>query len=176
MAPEIFLDKEPYSYKVDIYSFALVAYQLLTEKEPYSDFLNSNKRIGKNHFKKCVIEGLRPDLSIIPDDEIRAFFGRCWSSEPSERPTIKEIFDIFNTSKYQQAYHLDSNENLKYNFWYSVNNEGDELSLTELRKSYLKGDVESSISYANHLYFNGRKKEATQIMKKIADKNNCDAM
>ena len=39
MAPEV-LRKKKYDVKADVYSFAVLAYNILTGKEPYSDFEN----------------------------------------------------------------------------------------------------------------------------------------
>lgn len=66
MAPEIF-QGSPYTYKVDVFAFAKIAYQLIT-------------------FKRSPIE-----ISNIPGEDNQSFFSRCLSADPSERPTFYEI-------------------------------------------------------------------------------------
>lgn len=58
IAPEI-LSFEPYSYKVDVYAFSLIMYELLTGKAP---FKNINTKFK---FVKDIKNVVRPDLTLI---------------------------------------------------------------------------------------------------------------
>src|SRR5436305_14159163 len=56
-----------------------------------------------------ILEGLRPQiLPNIPDDYAQ-MMQKCWDTDPSKRPTIREIW-IFADDKLKEIY---KNENLK---------------------------------------------------------------
>ena len=170
IAPEILLnEKDPYSYKVDVYSFSMIAYQLLTGNSPYYEKNFKKER----HVLNAVVNGVRPDLSIIPDAEIAGFLQRCWSSDPLERPNFEEIRDYFtNNRKIQMIFGINPqllNENLmKLNNFYMW-----------LRKSI---DIEWSIP--NELLeiekvlklYPEHESEFRRRLKQLSDKGNKNAM
>ena len=104
MAPEIFANNQ-YSYKIDVYSFSLIMYELITGRPP--------KFTKQNKFKdivKAVREGKRPDLTIINDEEVKSFISKCWSSDPSERPEFSQIVEELKTEKYFQLMNVNFND------------------------------------------------------------------
>ena len=61
MAPEV-LNNKPYTHKADVYSFAIVLYEIITWKTPY---------LGKQPMQvvmAVVNDNARPDLSYVPSD------------------------------------------------------------------------------------------------------------
>ncbi|KAK8845859.1 hypothetical protein M9Y10_020785 [Tritrichomonas musculus] len=90
MAPEILEDCEGrYGPTIDVYAFAIVAYEIITGKEPYSE-------LGKiTPFKLCsrVIDGYRPQFTDEVPAEIAELIRRCWSQEAGDRPSFSEIYD-----------------------------------------------------------------------------------
>ncbi|KAE8665340.1 Kinase superfamily protein with octicosapeptide/Phox/Bem1p domain [Hibiscus syriacus] len=82
MAPELLNGS---SSLVDVFSFGIVMWELLTGEEPYSD-LHYGAIIGG-----IVSNTLRPPVPECCDPEWRSLMERCWSSEPSERPNFTEI-------------------------------------------------------------------------------------
>lgn len=104
MAPEIF-SCDQYTYKVDVYSFSLVMYQLITGNLP--------KIAEKQNFReiaKAVTEGKRPDLTIIEDEKVKLFLSKCWSSNPSERPEFSQIVEELKTEKYFKLMNVNYND------------------------------------------------------------------
>ncbi|AGF85754.1 tyrosine kinase family protein [Moumouvirus goulette] len=82
-APEI-LRGETYDEKVDIYSFGIVMWEMLTGRKPYN---------GCNFMQVSldVIGGTRPQ---IPSDcplEYRKLMKKCWNSNPTKRPSAQDI-------------------------------------------------------------------------------------
>ncbi|KAJ8603647.1 hypothetical protein CTAYLR_007584 [Chrysophaeum taylorii] len=84
MAPEL-LRNEPYSEKVDVYSFAMVAYEALTRSRP---LLNEPPmRI----ILSVGIHGHRPKLPPDTPDDIRTIIRSAWAQEPTSRPSAEQV-------------------------------------------------------------------------------------
>mmetsp|Transcript_7764 Transcript_7764/g.11613 ORF Transcript_7764/g.11613 Transcript_7764/m.11613 type:complete len:194 (-) Transcript_7764:269-850(-) len=92
MAPEVALG-QPYRESVDIFSFAVVLWQLVTGCAPYSESLTPQE-----YQEKVATGGLRPSLP--PDcggegeqetqelrKELLELAGQCWGADPLSRPS-----------------------------------------------------------------------------------------
>ncbi|KAL4564269.1 hypothetical protein LXL04_028327 [Taraxacum kok-saghyz] len=92
MAPELLSGKNHMvSEKIDVYSFGIVMWELLTGDEPYGD-LHCASIIGG-----IVNNSLRPTIPTWCDPEWKGLMGSCWSCDPTERPSFSEISQKLRT-------------------------------------------------------------------------------
>jgi hypothetical protein len=100
MAPEVFTatDTEPYGTAADVYSFALVIYEVLAKKRPYVEeptFLFMLR--SPIAFAQAVIAGARPSLDLICDGDNPAILPLVdlmqlwWVKNPAERPIMSAV-------------------------------------------------------------------------------------
>lgn len=88
-APEL-LRGEDVTPGADVYSFGVTLWQLLTREPPYEG--------ERQHILYAVVAfNLRPDLNKDvfspsgPGRSYKALLSRCWSAEPSQRPSAEQI-------------------------------------------------------------------------------------
>lgn len=87
MAPEVYR-KEHYSLKADVYSFAMIMYELYEGRRPFQERLE----MGKD-FKAVAFEasrGIRPSLVRTPE-ELKPLVRSMWSPDSEQRPSFEEI-------------------------------------------------------------------------------------
>ncbi|KAJ4827780.1 hypothetical protein Tsubulata_021254 [Turnera subulata] len=86
MAPELLSGKNHMvTEKIDVYSFGIVMWELLTGEEPYAD-MHCASIIGG-----IVNNSLRPKIPTWCDPEWKSLMESCWASDPAERPSFSEI-------------------------------------------------------------------------------------
>lgn len=108
MAPEV-LRGDKYGSKADVYSFGIMCWEVLMEKQPFADF-NSHFHVLNGH-RPEIPSTLRPRSSKTlttyqseapPSEENREYnqkvlfvqlFERCWAQDPQARPHFFEIFN-----------------------------------------------------------------------------------
>ncbi|CAN1122242.1 Serine/threonine-protein kinase STY17 [Linum perenne] len=87
MAPEV-IEHKPYDHKADVFSFAIVMWELLTGELPYSYLTPLQAAVG------VVQKGLRPTIPKETQPKLAELLDRCWRQDPAERPDFCEIIDI----------------------------------------------------------------------------------
>lgn len=85
MAPELLNGKNMVTEKVDVYSFGIVMWELLTGEEPYGD-MHCGSILGG-----IMNNTLRPQVPNWCDPEWKALMETCWSADPNQRPSFAEI-------------------------------------------------------------------------------------
>jgi serine/threonine protein kinase len=88
MAPEIASAEGEMDYdeKVDVFSFAILLWELVTGQKAYAGFASGNPVAFLNR----VTNGLRPEMVPMPplaEDLVT----RCWTKDPTLRPSFEEI-------------------------------------------------------------------------------------
>ncbi|GLH09787.1 Mitogen-activated protein kinase kinase kinase [Gryllus bimaculatus] len=84
MAPEI-IRNEPCSEKVDIWSYGVVLWELLTCETPYKDVDSSAIMFGVGNYSLHL-----PIPKTCPEG-FRLLVKQCWSAKPRNRPSFKHI-------------------------------------------------------------------------------------
>ncbi|KAG9293658.1 hypothetical protein G9A89_018995 [Geosiphon pyriformis] len=119
--PEV-LRGEEFTMAGDIYSFAMLLWELATGKPPFYERLHDNTLIFN-----IVFKGIRPNIisPLIPP-RIAELIEKCWDANPLNRPTAKEV---------------------KKNLWELIdlyrNDEGPERLQFEESEKYIKDDDEA---------------------------------
>jgi len=97
MAPEILSGARDYSFPVDVYSYGMIMWELLTREMPWSD----PKLVFR--IAEKVIGGERP---IIPDDcptKWKELMTACWDGDAGKRPTFPNVVKLLQDMKSELA-------------------------------------------------------------------------
>jgi serine/threonine protein kinase len=86
MAPEVF-NGQPYNQKADVYSFAMLLWNMLALELPYLEFIY-DRSVFDN---KVMNEGKRPHIQGTWPKEIQSLLLKAWSKDMDERPTMEEV-------------------------------------------------------------------------------------
>ncbi|KAL6647639.1 hypothetical protein ACP70R_015076 [Stipagrostis hirtigluma subsp. patula] len=92
MAPELLtMSGTKVSEKVDVYSFGIVMWEILTGEDPY-DGMHYGGVIGG-----ILSNTLRPPVPTSCNPEWRKLMEQCWSTEPERRPSFTEVASHLRT-------------------------------------------------------------------------------
>jgi Protein tyrosine and serine/threonine kinase/Regulator of chromosome condensation (RCC1) repeat len=86
MAPEVIKTHE-YSEKADVYSFAIILWELATRKPPFKELngLQVSQEVANND--------LRPPIPKRCPDPFLKLMQKCWAKEPNTRPSFENIIE-----------------------------------------------------------------------------------
>lgn len=87
MPPEM-LNENKYSPSVDVYSFSILAYEILTEKVP---FLEQGQNISPKELIQKITSGVRPTFTDNIPLKMQELMSLCWSENELERPSFDQI-------------------------------------------------------------------------------------
>jgi serine/threonine protein kinase len=89
MAPEVAL-KESYNLKVDVYSWSIILWEMLSLENPY-------QTIPREQFLTLVCQREeRHKLDPVWPKSLRDLIGRSWGNHISTRPTMEEVYALVN--------------------------------------------------------------------------------
>ncbi|RHZ85161.1 hypothetical protein Glove_71g160 [Diversispora epigaea] len=105
IAPEVLSGDEEYTKAADVYSFGIIAYEIITGFPPYPDIPHDEDLTMK------ICNGLRPKIPFHTPKLITRMIMRCWDARVTYRPTFKELKD--ELKKYYLDYrdYLDEEKN-----------------------------------------------------------------
>ncbi|KAK1264356.1 Serine/threonine-protein kinase HT1 [Acorus gramineus] len=83
MAPEV-INHQPYDQRADVFSFAIVLWELATSKIPYDTMTPLQAAVG-------VRQGMRPEIPENIHPKLLHLMQRCWAADPDDRPSFTEI-------------------------------------------------------------------------------------
>jgi hypothetical protein len=86
MAPEVLSNKK-YDTKADIFSFGVLLWVLISQKEPYTAFSHSWD------VAKFVIDGNREAIPAGCPYDYATLLRQCWDQDPENRPSIQEVLE-----------------------------------------------------------------------------------
>ncbi|XP_075354499.1 mitogen-activated protein kinase kinase kinase 7 isoform X5 [Mycteria americana] len=109
-----------YSEKCDVFSWGIILWEVITRRKPFDE-------IGGPAFRImwAVHNGTRPPLIKNLPKPIESLMTRCWSKDPSQRPSMEEIVKIMT---HLMRYFPGADEPLQYPCQYS--DEGQSNSAT----------------------------------------------
>jgi len=96
-APELCSSEDAaghYDFKADVFSFAVLANELLTEERPYAGFPQSGY---PQRLVLAIVSGIRPSQARMPGDtppEFASIIVDVWSADPCDRPDFDVTRDL----------------------------------------------------------------------------------
>ncbi|PKA62077.1 Serine/threonine-protein kinase HT1 [Apostasia shenzhenica] len=94
MAPELYStvtlrhgEKKHYNHKVDVYSFAIVLWELLHNKLPFEGMSNLQAAYA------AAFKNVRPNAENLPE-ELAVILTSCWKEDPNARPNFSQIVQM----------------------------------------------------------------------------------
>lgn len=94
-APELFTDDAPLTPSVDIFSFASIVFELLTEQPVFAPAASSFSTI------RVLRDGKMPSLPEEHGNRMQDLIRRCWSVDPERRPSFRSILVEFAAAKFE---------------------------------------------------------------------------
>ncbi|KAI9121184.1 hypothetical protein K1719_008217 [Acacia pycnantha] len=107
MAPEM-IKRKCYGRKVDVYSFGLILWEMVTGTIPYEDMTPIQAAYA------VVNKNSRPVIPSSCPFEMRALIEQCWSSHPDKRPEFWQIVKILE--QFESSFSRDGTLKLPPNF------------------------------------------------------------
>lgn len=138
MAPEI--TSGNYSNKVDVYSFAITLFEIITQQSAYTVLTDSRD------FFQQIINGTRPEISKIENTTIKDLIIKCWDADPTERPSFADIVERIQQPDFKAAMNADESEVSNYLATFDI------LSDPVLvRQKADSGNIVQAVKYADML-------------------------
>ncbi|KAK8839312.1 hypothetical protein M9Y10_032246 [Tritrichomonas musculus] len=107
-APEV-LQMNEYTKAGDVYSFAFLVYEIVTNEVPFK-----NNRNVSSLFNEFVIKASRPGIKNDVPCCYRSLFESCWAHDPKDRPTFDQIEYLLKTEKDFLGEKVDEGKFLSY--------------------------------------------------------------
>lgn len=92
MSPEC-ARREPYNLKADVYSYAVLAHQILTLQKPYDDISD------EDHDDFVFFKGVRPHIPMALPNNTKQLLHCAWSHNISERPSMEIVRQTFSLER-----------------------------------------------------------------------------
>ncbi|KLL05028.1 MAG: hypothetical protein MRERV_7c083 [Mycoplasmataceae bacterium RV_VA103A] len=178
VAPEV-LSEKSYTQAADIYSFGIVAYEVLANAYPYPDLKTLYPNLESEgerelQFAMDVCSGLRPNIEKLELPQLlKDLIKRCWDTNPEKRPTADQLYFILldwrshiygkrDTEIYRQYKEIIKVEGFANNLTsYQANSQNNYTSSLLDFKNLPEPQNSKEI---NDLLYNSRKKEGAECL------------
>src|SRR6266487_3229405 len=87
VAPELF-NGSAYSQASDVYAFGIIMWEISSNEKPFLDMVHDKELALR------IFTGLRPTITDDTPQFYRNLMQKCWHSDPTQRPTAKEIYEL----------------------------------------------------------------------------------
>jgi hypothetical protein len=87
-APEVLTKDGIYTEKADIYSYAIVLWEVAAKAIPFSERGNFGAVV-----EDAVLNGERPIMPTTIDPAFKKLMVQCWAQNPKDRPSFEEIIE-----------------------------------------------------------------------------------
>lgn len=84
MAPEVALSK-PYTHRAEVFSFALVLWEMAAHQKPYSGYTSEGQ------FKGALLRGVTPQIAKQWPAGLGSLLMECWAPDESQRPEFCSV-------------------------------------------------------------------------------------
>lgn len=95
MAVEVALHR-PYNVAADVYSWAMVCYELMTLQKPFGGWtrdMHNNLVCGK---------AVRPEFTSDINPQVKHLLEQCWAQKAKDRPTMKQVVERLRAMEEEQ--------------------------------------------------------------------------
>merc|ERR1719174_1833779 len=100
MAPEVLTGTSEYSIEMDIYSFAIVSWEMYKRKRPFQGY--KAYQLMEEVFRNQLRPAMPMDTNVCPRG-LQKLIRKCWHQEPSERPSAKEVINVIEFERQLMA-------------------------------------------------------------------------
>ena len=90
LAPELLSGQGSYSQATDVYAFGMIMWEISSQEKPFHDLVH-DKMLALR-----ILKGFRPEITKETPPFYQDLIQKCWHSDPTQRPTAKEIYDFAN--------------------------------------------------------------------------------
>ena len=148
MAPELFEGRQ-YDKSIDVYAFAMILYQLITNQMPFGGHIQTGELMDK------IFKRERPEIPATIPEIFRQLLNRCWAQNPKERPSFDEIIEILAKDE--------------------CTIDGCDIKRLREYQKHAFSDIDEILAQAHNEYAKGNVELATNLYLKAADKGSSNA-
>ena len=86
------IQHRPYNNKIDVYSFGIVLWELITGNLPFQNMTGVQ-------MVSAVLNGVRPEIPPNIPPTLAYIMTHCWDSNPDVRPPFSEIIQLLEVAQ-----------------------------------------------------------------------------